>query len=90
MSESSTASGGETSEFVVDGLGNVWRHYNDIGYARLLIEPGSGRELAQIVQETGVVRALTIAHHVDLLRARFDPISAPVLSVPDPTQGAQK
>lgn len=57
-----------TPRYVVDGLGNIWHHFNDTGYLRLVVTEDPGKSLAQIVTETGAVTALAIRLPTDVLR----------------------
>jgi hypothetical protein len=52
----------------MDGWGNLWHHFNDTGYLRLIVTEEPGRTLGDIVKETGAVTAMTPADPMILLR----------------------
>jgi hypothetical protein len=59
-------------KIVMDGWGNLWHHFNDTGYLRLIVTTEPGRTLADIVRETGAVTAMTPADPMILLRERVN------------------
>jgi hypothetical protein len=56
-------SNGQPLRHVIDGLGNTWRHYHDIGWVRLICMSGGAiPDLAEVDRLHGPLRPLSIGH----------------------------
>lgn len=66
----------DTPTYVQDGFGNLWHHYNDVGYVRLMVTTDPGQTLAEIIGATGAARVLEVVQPFDLLARRFPPTPA--------------